>query len=79
MLEGPWGVVVARNISTHPDLGIGRWTDEQIVGAIARGVSADGRRLAAPMGGRAPVWARIAPADLGDMIAYLRALPPQDP
>jgi mono/diheme cytochrome c family protein len=79
VLEGPWGVVVARNISSHPDLGIGRWTDDQIIGAITRGVSADGRRLAAPMGGRAPVWARIAPSDLGDVVAYLRSLPPQDP
>lgn len=79
VLEGPWGAVVARNISSHPELGIGRWSDEQILGAITRGVSADGRRLEAPMGGRSPVWARIAPADLRDLIAYLRALPPQDP
>nr|WP_232478923.1 c-type cytochrome [Roseomonas rosulenta] len=79
LLEGPWGVVVARNISSHPELGLGRWTDEQIIGAITRGVSADGRRLAPPMGGRAPVWARIAPADLRDLVAYIRALPPQDP
>lgn len=79
VLEGPWGAVVARNISSHPELGIGRWTDDQIIGAITRGVSADGRRLAAPMGGRAPVWARIAPTDLRDLIAYLRSLPAQDP
>lgn len=79
VLEGPWGVTVARNISSHPDLGVGRWTDEQIIGAITRGVSADGRPLAPPMGGRAPVWARIAPADLRDMLAYIRSLPPQDP
>ncbi len=79
VLEGPWGAVVARNISAHPALGIERWSDEQIIGAITRGVSADGRRLAAPMGGRAPVWARIAPRDLRDLVAYLRSLAPQDP
>jgi mono/diheme cytochrome c family protein len=79
VLEGPWGAVVARNISSHPERGIGRWTDEQVLGAITRGVSTDGRRLAPLMGGRAPVWARIAPADLADIVAYLRALPPQDP
>lgn len=78
-LEGPWGVVVARNISAHPDLGVGRWTDAQILGAITRGVSADGRPLAPPMGGRAPVWARIADGDLRDILAYVRSLPPQDP
>jgi mono/diheme cytochrome c family protein len=79
VLEGPWGVVVARNISSHAELGVGRWTDDQIIGAITRGVSADGRRLAPPMGGRAPVWARIAPADLRDLVSYIRALAPQDP
>ncbi|HYF08674.1 MAG TPA: c-type cytochrome [Acetobacteraceae bacterium] len=79
VLEGPWGAVVACNISTHPELGIGRWTDEQIRGAITRGVSADGRRLAPPMGGRAPVWAQMTDRDLRDTIAYLRSLAPQDP
>ena len=78
VLEGPWGAVQAANISSHPTEGIGRWTDEQILGAITRGVSADGRRLAAPMGGRAPVWARMDPADLRAVVAYLRSLPPQD-
>lgn len=78
VLEGPWGVVQARNISSHPEWGIGRWSDEQILGAITRGVSADGRRLAPPMGGRAPVWARMETRDLNDVIVYLRSLPPQD-
>jgi mono/diheme cytochrome c family protein len=78
VLEGPFGAVQAANISSHPDQGIGRWTDEQILAAITRGVSADGRRLAPPMSGRAPVWARMEPADLRAILAYLRALPPQD-
>ena len=79
VLEGPWGVVVARNISPHPALGIGRWSDAAIIGAITRGVSDDGRRLAAPMGGRAPVWSHIAPGDLRDIVAYLRSLAVQEP
>ncbi len=78
VLEGPWGAVQAANISSHPTEGIGRWSDEQILGAITRGVSADGRRLAPPMSGRAPVWARMDPADLRAIVAYLRSLPPQD-
>jgi mono/diheme cytochrome c family protein len=78
VLEGPWGAVQAANISSHPSEGIGRWSDEQVLGAITRGVSADGRRLAPPMGGRAPVWAGMAPEDLSAMIAYLRSLPPQE-
>jgi mono/diheme cytochrome c family protein len=78
VMSGPWGSVQAPNISSHPTEGIGRWSDSQIIAAITRGVSADGRRLAPPMGGRAPVWARLEPADLQALVAYLRSLPPQD-
>lgn len=78
VLEGPWGAVQAANISSHPEHGLGRWTDEEIVAAITRGVSRDGRRLAPPMGGRAPVWARLTPGDLRDLVAYIRSLPPQN-
>lgn len=79
VLEGPWGVVVAPNISSHPDLGVGKKTDEQILAAITAGVSSDGRKLAPPMGARAPVWARITDSDLKDILAYIRSLPAQDP
>lgn len=78
VLEGPWGTVQAANISSHPTEGIGRWTDAQILDAITRGVSTDGRRLSPPMSGRAPIWARMAPSDLQAIVAYLRSLPPQE-
>lgn len=75
--EGPWGVVPASNITSDKERGIGNWTDEQILRALTQGVSADGRRLAPPMGGRAPVYARMAERDLRDLVAYLRTIPPQ--
>jgi mono/diheme cytochrome c family protein len=78
VLEGPWGSVQARNISSHPVHGIGAWTDEEVKAAITRGISADGRPLAPPMGGRAPIWAKLQPRDLDDLVAYLRSLPPQE-
>lgn len=78
VLEGPWGAVQARNISSHRDSGIGRWTDAQILGAVTRGVSADGRQLVFPMAFRAPIWTRLTQRDQRDLVAYLRSLPPQD-
>ena len=78
VLEGPWGAVQAANLSSHAEHGIGRRTDAQLVAAITQGTGADGRRLAAPMSARAPVWARMEPGDLRDVVAYLRSLPPQD-
>jgi hypothetical protein len=37
----------------------------------------DGRRLEAPVGGRAPIWARITEPDRRDIVAYIRSLPAQ--
>jgi mono/diheme cytochrome c family protein len=72
--RGPWGVSVARNITTHPN-GLGGWTDAEIVRAVTQGVSRDGRPLAPPMA----FWAyrNMTPQDLTDLVAYLRSLPPQ--
>jgi mono/diheme cytochrome c family protein len=78
VFEGLWGAVQAANISSHPTAGIGGWTDEQILAAFTRGVSSDGRRLVPPMSGRAPIWARMEPADQQAIVAYLRSLPPQE-
>ena len=75
--SGPWGTVVARNISSHPTAGIGRWTDAQIKRALTEEVSADGRHLMPPMG-RGGVWSEMTERDLDDLVAYLRSLPPQD-
>jgi hypothetical protein len=75
--EGPWGIVVARNITPNKEHGIGGWIDAQIITALTKGVSADGRRLAPPMSARAPIYSRIADHDMRDLIAYLRSLPPQ--
>lgn len=71
----PLGVAVARNITPHPDYGLGTWTKAQIERAIRHGVSKDGSRLLPPM---AFAWyAKIAPADMEAIIAYLGSLKPQ--
>jgi mono/diheme cytochrome c family protein len=78
-LEGPWGLVVAPNITPNKEFGIGSWTDEQVIRAVTQGISADGKRLAPPMSGRAPIWARLTEQDQHDLVAYLRSLTPQGP
>jgi len=72
--RGPWGVSVARNITPHAN-GIGGWTDAELIRAITTGVSQSGRQLAPPMA----FWAyrNMTPAELADLVAYLRSLPPQ--
>ncbi|MFC0386511.1 c-type cytochrome [Muricoccus vinaceus] len=71
--EGPWGVSVARNLTSHPEAGLGGWSDAQIHRALRQGVSADGRRLFPPMGFQ--YYAKMNDDDMRDLVAYLRSLP----
>jgi mono/diheme cytochrome c family protein len=71
---GPWDVSVSRNITPHPEAGIGSWTDAQIKRAITQGISADDARLLPPMGFH--YYANIDEADLDALVVYLRSLPP---
>jgi mono/diheme cytochrome c family protein len=73
---GPWGVSVARNITSHRDKGIGAWTDAEIKRAITQGVRKDGTPLKPPMG--YPLYAHMSEADLSDVVAYLRTVPPKE-
>jgi mono/diheme cytochrome c family protein len=72
--HGPWGTSVSRNITPHPDAGIGGWTDDQIKRAITQGISADDSPLMPPMGFH--YYANIDEADLDALVAYLRSIPP---
>lgn len=68
-----WKGSVSRNLTAHPEQGLGRWTDAQIKRAITQGVGRDGRRLQEPM---AFAWyAGIRDEDLDAIVAYLRSLP----
>lgn len=72
--RGPWGVSVSRNITSHPQRGLGAWSDDEIKRAITRGVSRDGSPLKPPMG--YPWYARMTDGDLSAIVAYLRTVPP---
>jgi mono/diheme cytochrome c family protein len=71
---GPWHVSVSRNITPHPEAGIGAWTNAQIKRAITQGVSADDSPLMPPMG--FPYYANMTEADLDALVAYLRSIAP---
>lgn len=70
------GPLPARNITAHPEAGIGGWTDAEIWRAVAEARGRDGRQLYITMGTRAAGWARMTDQDQADLLAYLRSLPP---
>lgn len=68
-----WSGSISRNITSHPEAGIGRWTDAEIKRAITQGISRDGRQLKPPMGF---LWyAGLTDTDLDAIVAWLRTLP----
>ncbi|MGY8661625.1 c-type cytochrome [Bradyrhizobium sp. UFLA05-109] len=74
--RGPWGESVSRNITSHPEKGIGAWSDGEIKQAITKGIRKDGSHLKPPMG--FDWYARVSDADLSDIVAYLRTVPPKE-
>jgi mono/diheme cytochrome c family protein len=69
----PWSALAA-NITQHPELGLGNWSDEEIKRAIVDGVSRDGRQLLPFMG--FDFYKNITDEDLDMIVAYMRTLPP---
>jgi mono/diheme cytochrome c family protein len=76
VLTTKFGDFVTPNISTDPEDGIGDWTVADFANAMLRGVSPEGRHYypAFPY----PSFARMRPADIADLWAYLHTLPAVD-
>jgi mono/diheme cytochrome c family protein len=71
----PMGTLWTRNITAHPQVGIGAWTDAELERAIRSGVSRDGRQLH----WQGMTWDQLSNLDEEDLravVAYLRTLPP---
>jgi mono/diheme cytochrome c family protein len=64
----------SRNITSDPDHGLGKWSDQDIKNAITKGVRPDGTKLTGPM----PFdwYAKMTPTDIDAVVAYLRTVKP---
>jgi mono/diheme cytochrome c family protein len=73
-LQGLPGQVHPPNLSSDPEMGAGRWTDDQLARAIREGIGNDGRALFPFM----PYenYRQLSDEDLASVIVYLRTLPP---
>ena len=72
-LKTPFGTFVAPNISSDKNDGIGSWSSADLANAMLKGVSPQGEHLypAFPY----TSYARMRPADIADLHAYLMTLP----
>jgi mono/diheme cytochrome c family protein len=68
-----FGTFHAPNISTHPDHGIGNWSQAEFINAVMRGISPQGAHYypAFPY----TSYIRAEPQDIADLYAYMMTLP----
>ncbi len=67
------GAVCSTNLTADPEVGLGAWTDGEILRAMREGVSRDGRALFPLM--PYPSYRRMSDDDAKAIVAYLRTLP----
>jgi hypothetical protein len=68
------GRIVGPNITSDPETGLGKWSDDAIARAIREGIAADGSALFPVM----PYehFRRLSDEDLASIVVLLRSLPP---
>jgi mono/diheme cytochrome c family protein len=71
----PFGTLWTRNITPHPQAGVGAWTDAELERAVRSGVSRDGRQLHW-QGMTWDQFSNLDEEDLRAIVAYLRLLRP---
>lgn len=73
-LKTPFGIFYGPNISSHPEFGIGKWTDAQFLRAVRDGVAPDGSHYypAFPYAS----FTRLTDTDIKAIRAYIMSLPP---
>ena len=73
-IKTPFGTFYGPNITPHADAGIGRWREADFARALHTGVRPDGANYfpCFPY----PSFTKISDADVADLWAYLRTLPP---
>jgi cytochrome c2 len=64
-----FGKIYAKNITQHPEAGIGKWTDSELVYFIRTGIRPDGQYVPPYM----PKLVHISDEDLYSIIAFLRS------
>jgi mono/diheme cytochrome c family protein len=70
-----WGTARVPNITSHPQSGIGAWSDAEVKRALTQGVGRDGRAFKQPMA-RQAYFSKMTAADIDAIVAWLRTLPP---
>jgi len=70
-----FGDVVAPNITSDPETGIGKWTEDDIIRAIREMKDPEGHRLRRPMADYRASWAKVTDMDLDAVATFIQSIP----
>jgi mono/diheme cytochrome c family protein len=70
------GTLYAANITSDPETGIGKWTDQNIIDAVMKLTKPDGKAVDGPMVFYAIAWASLTDDDAKALAAYVKTIPP---
>ena len=69
------GTLYAANITSDPDTGIGKWTDQNVIDAITKLTRPDGSHIDGPMVFYLAGWSALTDDDLKALAAYVKTIP----
>jgi hypothetical protein len=69
------GILYSRNITSDPETGIGKWTEDQIFSTIKTMVRPDGRQLQGPMLFLQGGWSQLEERDVRAVATFIKHLP----
>lgn len=70
------GQLFSSNITSDPETGIGKWTEQDIVNAITKMVRPDGKPILGPMMFYAAAWSQMTPEDAAAIAKFIKTIPP---
>jgi cytochrome c553 len=70
------GTIFTRNITSDPETGIGKWTEDQIFTTIKTMTKPDGKMIQGPMLFMQGAWSQLDDKDLHAVAKFIKALPP---
>ena len=70
------GTLFTRNITSDPETGIGKWTEDQIFTTIKTMTKPDGKVIQGPMMFMQGMWSQLDDKDLHAVAAFIKKLPP---
>ena len=71
-----FGDVVAPNITSDRDTGIGSWSEDDVITAVTKMKDPQGHDLMPPMSEYAEAWSQLTGADAHALAVYVKSVPP---